>query len=36
MFMALLEMAKLNRLHVEQEAAYGEIYLSPYVPQKEE
>ena len=36
MFMALLEMSKLNRLHVEQEAAYGEIYLSPYVPQKEE
>ena len=36
MFMALLEMAKLNRLHVEQEAAYEEIYLSPYVPQKEE
>ena len=28
MFMALLEMAKLNRLHIEQEAAYEEIYLS--------
>ena len=36
MFMALLEMAKLNRLHVEQEAAYEEIYLSPYVLPKEE
>ena len=29
MFMALLEMAKLNRLHIEQEAAYEEIFLSP-------
>ena len=30
MFMALLEMVKLNRLHVEQESAYEEIYLSAY------
>ena len=28
MFMALLEMAKLNRVHIEQETAYDEIYLS--------
>ena len=28
MFMALLEMIKLNRVHVEQSAAYAEIYLS--------
>ncbi len=28
MFMALLEMAKLNRVHIEQENAYDEIYLS--------
>ena len=28
MFMALLEMAKLNRVHIEQDAAYSEIYLS--------
>lgn len=30
MFMALLEMVKLNRLHVEQQSAYDEIYLSAY------
>lgn len=29
MFMALLEMAKLNRVHIEQAGAYEEIYLSP-------
>ena len=28
MFMALLELIKLNRLHVSQESAYDEIYLS--------
>ena len=28
MFMALLELIKLNRLHVRQEAAYGDILLS--------
>ena len=28
MFMALLEMAKLSRVHIEQESAYEEIYLS--------
>lgn len=28
MFMALLEMAKLSRVHIEQESAYDEIYLS--------
>jgi len=28
MFMALLELIKLNRVHVTQEAAYDEIYLS--------
>ena len=28
MFMALLELIKLNRLHVRQDAAYGEILLS--------
>ena len=28
MFMALLELIKLNRLHVRQDAAYDEIYLS--------
>jgi len=28
MFMALLELIKLNRLHVSQENAYDEIYLS--------
>ena len=28
MFMALLEMAKLNRVHIEQESAYEEIFLS--------
>ena len=28
MFMALLEMAKLNRVHIDQSAAYEEIYLS--------
>ena len=28
MFMALLEMVKLNRVHVEQSCAYAEIYLS--------
>ena len=28
MFMALLEMAKLSRVHIEQENAYDEIYLS--------
>ena len=32
MFMALLEMVKLNRLHVEQQAAYEEIYLSAFTP----
>ena len=29
MFSALLEMAKLGRVHIEQQAAYEEIYLSP-------
>ena len=28
MFLAMLELAKLNRLHVEQRGAYDEIYLS--------
>ena len=28
MFMALLELIKLNRLHVSQDASYDEIYLS--------
>jgi len=28
MFMALLEMARLSRVHVEQNAAYGDIFLS--------
>ena len=28
MFMALLEMARLSRVHIEQEAAYGDIFLS--------
>ena len=28
MFMALLELIKLNRLHVQQDNAYDEIYLS--------
>jgi len=28
MFLALLELIKLNRLHVQQESAYDEIYLS--------
>ena len=28
MFMALLEMAKLSRVHIEQDSAYEEIYLS--------
>ena len=29
MFSALLEMAKLGRVHIEQQVAYEEIYLSP-------
>lgn len=29
MFMALLELAKLNRVHIEQDGAYEEIFLSP-------
>ena len=28
MFMALLEMAKLNRIHIDQETSYAEIFLS--------
>ena len=28
MFLAMLEMARLSRVHVEQSSAYGEIYLS--------
>jgi chromatin segregation and condensation protein Rec8/ScpA/Scc1 (kleisin family) len=28
MFLAVLEMARLSRVHVEQSGAYGEIYLS--------
>ena len=36
MFMAVLEMVKLNRLHVEQESAYEEIYLSAYTESKAE
>ena len=28
MFLAMLELAKLNRLHIEQRGAYDEIYLS--------
>ena len=28
MFLAILEMARLSRLHVEQGGAYDEIYLS--------
>ena len=29
MFLAVLELTRLNRLHVEQSGAYGEIYLNP-------
>ena len=29
MFLAVLEMTRLNRLHVEQVGAYGEIFLNP-------
>ena len=28
MFLALLEMARLERVHIEQERAYGEIWLN--------